>query len=70
MQELPVWMEKVELLLTPGINLQPHRHGPVLRRLHKNLEDYQEKLIELLTTVRAMKVAVGARRDRLEREGH
>jgi hypothetical protein len=63
-------MGSVEDIIKSGKPLQIHKHLSPMKKLHRNLEAYQELLIELLTTVRAMKVALAKRIERLEYHGY
>ena len=67
--ETPEWMGKVDELLKTDKPLR-FKHLAPMKKLHKNIEAYQELLIEMLTSVRAMKVALAKRIERLEHHGY
>lgn len=67
---MPEWLEQVDALLKSSKPLRKETHLYILKKLHRNLEVYQELLVELLTTVRTMKVAMAERVQRLEHHGY
>lgn len=68
--EMPAWLSKAEEFTKTDKPLNRYKHLTPLKKLHKNLEAYQELLIELITTVRAMKVAIAKKIERLEDYGY
>jgi len=66
---MPEWLTKADELAKSHDPLPKNKLYP-LKKLHRNLEAYQELLIELITTVRAIKVAIAKKIKTMERYGY
>ena len=67
--ETPDWMERVDTLLKESKPLRMEHLRP-MKKMLDNMDKYQDLLIELLTTLRAMRAALKKRIERLEYHGY
>ncbi len=67
--ETPDWMERVDTILKEGKPMRMEHLRP-MKQMLDNMDKYQDLLIELLTTLRAMRAALKKRIERLEYHGY